>query len=172
MRGRNNYAEIRIDYFQNATSAFEAFKVGDIDIRTEGDPNRWQNGYDFPAATDGRVVKVELDTGLPAGMSSLVFNTRRKPLSDIRVRKALTLLFDAEWINRQLYRGLYSRDAEFLRAVGAVVQRQCRQAHWNSPCSATTPAKSTRRYSPAASVSHSRMAAALTARISGRRLPC
>jgi peptide/nickel transport system substrate-binding protein len=43
----------------------------------------------------------------------LVFNTRRPAFSDIRVRQALTLLFDFEWINRNYFFGLYGRSASF-----------------------------------------------------------
>ena len=62
---------------------------------------------------DGRVVKRAFDIGLPAGMTALVFNTRRKVFADPRVREALIYLFDFEWINRTLYAGLYSRTQSY-----------------------------------------------------------
>jgi peptide/nickel transport system substrate-binding protein len=92
---------------------FEAFKAGEIDVRPEDDPGRWIGGYDFAAARDGRVVKREFDTRLPAGMSSLVFNTRRAAFEDVRVRRAFVLLFDAEWINRSLFDNAYERTLSF-----------------------------------------------------------
>jgi peptide/nickel transport system substrate-binding protein len=112
-RGRFNFDEVRIEYFRDGASLFEAFKAGEIDLRFEEEAGRWIEGYRFPAASEGRVVQRELATGLPAGMSALVFNTRRPPFRDQRVRRAFILLFDAEWINRNLYNGLYQRTQSF-----------------------------------------------------------
>jgi peptide/nickel transport system substrate-binding protein len=112
-RGRFNFDEIRFDYFRESSVMFEAFKTGQVDLWPEEDPRRWANGYDFPAVRDGSVVKAEFDIGLPAGMTALVFNTRRKVFADPRVRQALIYLFDFEWINRTLYAGLYSRTQSY-----------------------------------------------------------
>jgi len=112
-RGRFNFDQIRFDYFREGSVMFEAFKTGQVDLWPEDDPRRWANGYDFPAVADGRVVKRAFDIGLPAGMTALVFNTRRTVFSDPRVRAALIYLFDFEWINRTLYAGLYSRTQSY-----------------------------------------------------------
>jgi peptide/nickel transport system substrate-binding protein len=112
-RGRFNFEEIRIEYFRDAASLFEAFKAGEIDLRIEEDPGRWIEGYRFAAVNEGRVIKREFETGLPAGMSALIFNTRRPMFRDPRVRRAFMLLFDAEWINRNLYNGLFKRTQSF-----------------------------------------------------------
>lgn len=112
-RGRFNFDEIRFDYFREASVMFEAFKTGQVDLWLEEDPRRWASGYDFPAVADGRVVKGTFDIGLPAGMTALVFNTRRGVFADPRVREALILLFDFEWINRTLYAGLFKRTQSY-----------------------------------------------------------
>jgi peptide/nickel transport system substrate-binding protein len=112
-RGRYNFDEIRFDYFREGSVMFDAFKSGQIDLWPEEDPRRWANGYDFPAIRDGRAVKREFDIGLPAGMTALVFNTRRAVFKDSRVREALINLFDFEWINRTLYAGLYRRTQSY-----------------------------------------------------------
>lgn len=112
-RGRFNFDQIRFDYFREGSVMFEAFKTGQVDLWAEDDPRRWANGYNFPAVKDGRVVKRAFDIGLPAGMTALVFNTRRKVFADARVREALIYLFDFEWINRTLYAGLYSRTQSY-----------------------------------------------------------
>jgi len=112
-RGRFNFDEIRFDYFREGSVMFEAFKTGQVDLWPEEDPRRWANGYDFAAVKDGRVVKADFDIELPAGMTALVFNTRRKVFADPRVRQALIYLFDFEWINRTLYAGLYSRTQSY-----------------------------------------------------------
>ena len=123
-RGRYNFDEIRFDYFREGSVMFDAFKSGQIDLWPEEDPRRWANGYDFPAVRDGRAVKREFDIGLPAGMTALVFNTRRAVFADARVREALIYLFDFEWINRTLYAGLYRRtQSYFERSVLASAGR-------------------------------------------------
>src|SRR5260221_10102230 len=88
---------------------FEAFKKGFYDIQPEGDPSAWTSSYDFPAVTDGRVVKEVFKTGLPKGMQGFAFNTRRPIFSDIRVRKALAKTLDFDWINKNLYFGAFVR---------------------------------------------------------------
>lgn len=117
-RGRFNFDEIRFDYYREGSAMFDAFKTGQIDLWPEEDPRRWANGYDFPAIRDGRAVKREFDIGIPAGMTALVFNTRRPVFADPRVREALIYLFDFEWINRTLFAGLYRRtESYFERSI-------------------------------------------------------
>jgi peptide/nickel transport system substrate-binding protein len=112
-RGLWNFDEIRLDYYREANGQFEAFKRGLYDFRVETEPLRWHDGYDFPAARNGGVIRESIKTGLPQPSEFLVFNTRRPIFSDIRVRQALTLLFDFEWINRNYFFGLYTRSAGF-----------------------------------------------------------
>jgi len=112
-RGRFNFDRIRIEYFRDQTGLFEAFKSGEIDVRSEDDAGRWAEGYDFPAVRDGRIARAELPTGWPAGMTALVFNTRRPYFADARVRRALILAFDFEWVNRNLFHGHYARTQSF-----------------------------------------------------------
>lgn len=112
-RGLWNFDEIRLDYYREANGQFEAFKRGLYDFRVETEPLRWHDGYDFAAVRNGEVVRDSIKTGLPQPSEFLVFNTRRPQFSDIRVRQALTQLFDFEWINRNYFFGLYARSAGF-----------------------------------------------------------
>jgi peptide/nickel transport system substrate-binding protein len=112
-RGLWNFDEIRLDFYRESNGLFEAFKRGLYDFRIEHEPLRWHDGYDFPAARNGEVIRDTITTGLPQPSEFLVFNTRRPVFSDIRVRQALTLLFDFEWINRNYFFGLYARAAGF-----------------------------------------------------------
>lgn len=121
--GHDNFDEIRIDYYRDQNSLFEAFKKGLVDIAIEGDPARWAQGYDFPAVNDGRVIKDAFERGVPQGMLGMVYNTRRPTFSDPLVREALVHLLDFEWINKNLYFGLYERtngyfDGSDLSSVG------------------------------------------------------
>ena len=112
-RGFWNFDEVRFDYYREANSHFEAFKRGLYDVRNDNDPGRWQTAYDFPAVRDGQVIKEALPTGVPKVSSYFVFNTRRAVFSDIRVREAISLLFDFEWINHSYFFDLYQRTAGY-----------------------------------------------------------
>ncbi len=112
-RGFDNYDEIRITYFRDDNAMFEAFKKGLISSRIEGDPGRWAEGFDFPAAVDGKVVKKSFKSGLPSGMLGFVFNTRRDKFADPKLRRALASLFDFDWANKNLFFGAYKRTKSY-----------------------------------------------------------
>jgi peptide/nickel transport system substrate-binding protein len=112
-RGLWNFDEVRFDFYRDANSHLEAFKRGLYDFRTELDPTRWQVAYDFPAVRDGRVIKESFPTGVPKPSSFFVFNTRRPVFRDVRVREAISFLFDFEWINHGYFFDLYRRTASY-----------------------------------------------------------
>ncbi len=112
-RGLWNLDEVRFDYYRDSNAYHEAFKRGLFDVRTETDPGHWQTAYDFPALREGRVVKETFGSDLPKASSFYVFNTRRGVFADIRVREAISLLFDFEWINHNLFFDLYRRSGSY-----------------------------------------------------------
>ena len=112
-RGFYNFDEIDVQYFRDGNSLFEAFKAGLLDYRDETSTTRWSSGYDFPAVRDGRVVTEALKNENPKGLEGFVFNTRRPLFQDIRLREALGMMFDFEWVNANLYSGLYTRTKSF-----------------------------------------------------------
>ncbi|HEY9211368.1 MAG TPA: extracellular solute-binding protein, partial [Ancylobacter sp.] len=112
-RGNFNFDSLRYDFYRDVNSQFEAFKRDLYDIRFETDPTRWKTGYDFPAVRDGRIIREEIETGMPKPYSALIFNMRRDIFSDARVRAAMVELFDFEWANENLYFGLYRRNGSF-----------------------------------------------------------
>ncbi len=107
--GHHNFDEIRYDYYRDAGIALEAFKAGEYDHRYEFSANRWATAYDFPAAADGRVTRTMFDHGIPSGLRAFAFNLRQPMFQDRRVRRALALVFDFEWINKTLLQGAYER---------------------------------------------------------------
>ena len=113
MRGLYNFDEITIDYYRDPNAMFEAFKAGLYDVRIEDDGARWRSDYDFPAARRGEVVVAHIPTGLPKGVSGFAFNTRRAMFNDREVREALASMFDFEWINANLFGGVYRRSRGF-----------------------------------------------------------
>lgn len=108
-RGFWNFDEIHLDWYRDAATLFEAFRKGVVDIRAESDPGRWVQGYAIAPREKSRVVQEEFTSAQPAGMRALVFNTRRSLFADRRVRQALALLFDFEWLNRTYFHGRWRR---------------------------------------------------------------
>ncbi len=108
-RGLWNFDTVRFDYYKDNNAAFEAFKKGDADIRVENDPVRWTTGYDFHAKIEGEVILETIEQRSPAATTGFAFNTRRKIFEDVRVREAISLAFDFEWANANLFSNLYRR---------------------------------------------------------------
>jgi peptide/nickel transport system substrate-binding protein len=111
--GFDNYDQISVEYFLQENTLFEAFKKGEIDLYQEGNPTKWARGYDFPAAVSGAVVKDAIRPKTPSGMLGFVFNTRRPVFQNRDLRKALTLVFDFEWVNRSLFENAYKRTQSY-----------------------------------------------------------
>ena len=107
--GTNNFDEIRYEYFRDGTVALEAFKGDQLDWRTENSAKNWATAYDFPAVSDGRVVKEEFPNRSSGIMQGFALNIRRDKFKDTRVRRALNLAFDFEEMNRQLFFSQYER---------------------------------------------------------------
>ncbi|WP_319520021.1 extracellular solute-binding protein [uncultured Martelella sp.] len=113
MVGFANYDKVTIDYYLQDSTLFEAFKKGAVDAYIDEDPGHWARAYDFPAANEGRVVKDEFHPQTPTGMMGFVFNTRRPKFEDVRVRKALSDIFDFQWVNRTLFDNAYVRTESY-----------------------------------------------------------
>ncbi|WP_409976937.1 extracellular solute-binding protein [Afifella sp. JA880] len=122
-RGFDNFDEIRLEYFRDTNTYFEAFKKGLFDYHREKDPSRWQTGYRFPAVEQGLVKLEKFDTGIPKGMNGFFMNTRKPVFADKRVRQALGYFLDFKWLNENLFLGAYDRTASYfegseLSAIG------------------------------------------------------
>ena len=108
--GIYNFDKLRVDFFVERQAAFEAFKKGDVTIREEATSVTWANDYNFPAVVAGKVKK---STDFPAekrpALQAWYYNTRRETLADPRTRLGLSLAFDFEWTNKNLFFGSYVR---------------------------------------------------------------
>jgi peptide/nickel transport system substrate-binding protein len=111
--GFDNYDRISVEYFLEDNTLFEAFKKGEIDIYPDGSPTHWARAYNFPAIRTGDAVKEAFTPQLPTGMLGFVFNTRRSIFADVNVRAGLSLAFDFEWANRNLFENAYTRTESF-----------------------------------------------------------
>jgi len=114
-KGRHNFAEIKYDYYKDATVALEAMKAGNIDFRQENISKNWATAYESPALEDGRLVKELIEDNNTQPMQGFILNNRRAPLDDIRVRRALGLAFDFEWMNKNLFYGAYTRTKSYFQ---------------------------------------------------------
>lgn len=111
--GTNNFDRVRIEYFRDSTVSMEAFKAGQIDLRSENISKNWATAYDFPAQQKGLVIKHDFTHHLPTGMQGYVMNTRRPIFSNRLVRQALAQVFDFEWENKNLFYSSYVRTTSY-----------------------------------------------------------
>lgn len=114
-KGRFNFDELAFEYFFDETGAFQAFLAGDIDKFVDMSAQRWETMYDTPAVREGRIKRFTVESWWPLGMNGFFFNLREDRFSDIRVRKALALLFDFEWPNENVFHGAYRRTRSYFQ---------------------------------------------------------
>ncbi|TPK70317.1 ABC transporter substrate-binding protein [Mesorhizobium sp. B2-4-15] len=112
-RGFDNYDQITIEYFLNANAKTEAFKKGICAIDDETDPVKRERDIDFPAFRKGDVKAENFDTGIPPVVTGFLFNTRLPKFSNPVVRRALGMLYDFEWANKNLFDGKYTRTMSY-----------------------------------------------------------
>ncbi len=114
-KGSKNFAVIQYDYYRDLTVALEALKAGDVDFREEYISRNWKTAYDFPALRQGRVIKEDLPDGSIQPMQAFMFNLRKQKYADRRVRQAIGLAFDFEWLNKNLFFDAYKRNTSFFQ---------------------------------------------------------
>ncbi len=108
-KGLFNFDRIVHQLYRDDTAQLEGFKAGDFDVSFEFRAKNWARGYQGPRFRSGELIKHEFPHHNGAGMQGFVMNLRRPLFQDIRVRKALALAIDFEWMNRQLFFGQYTR---------------------------------------------------------------
>ena len=111
--GRNNFDELRYEYFRDSTVALEAFKGDQVDWRTENSAKNWATAYDFPAVTEKRVLLEEFPNRSSGIMQAFALNIRRDKFKDPRVRRALNFAFDFEEMNKQIFFDQYKRISSY-----------------------------------------------------------
>nr|VFK56358.1 MAG: microcin C transport system substrate-binding protein [Candidatus Kentron sp. TUN]VFK60649.1 MAG: microcin C transport system substrate-binding protein [Candidatus Kentron sp. TUN]VFK69944.1 MAG: microcin C transport system substrate-binding protein [Candidatus Kentron sp. TUN] len=112
-RGQYNFQEIYYDYYRDTTVIREALKAGNIDYRVENQAKAWATDYHVPAVRKGWLIKESIPHRRPAGMQAFIMNTRRPVFSDRKVRSALSLAMDFEWINKNLFFSQYTRTQSY-----------------------------------------------------------
>lgn len=118
--GTNNFDILKVEYFADYTTAFEAFKSGAYSFREEFMSKIWATDYNFPALEKGWVKREQLPDGRPSGTQGFWFNLRRDKFTDPRVREAIGMAFNFEWSNASLFYGLYQRTDSFWENSGTL----------------------------------------------------
>ncbi len=108
-RGTANFDRITVKIYKDNTARLEALKAGEFDLMRFFSAGDWARRVTGRRFDSGELVKAEFQHRLPTGFQSYVLNTRRSPLNDIRVREALGLALDYEWMNRQMFYNSYQR---------------------------------------------------------------
>jgi microcin C transport system substrate-binding protein len=115
--GRDNFDELRFEYFRDSTVALEAFKADQMDWRSENSAKNWATAYDTPAVREKRIVLEEFPIRNVGVMQAFAFNTRRDKFKDGRLRRAFNLAFDFEEMNKQIFFGQYKRIASYFEGT-------------------------------------------------------
>ncbi|MBI5786897.1 MAG: ABC transporter substrate-binding protein [Rhodocyclales bacterium] len=108
-RGMFNFERIVFQIYKDDMAQLEAFKAGNFDVSFEFRAKNWARGYQGPKFRSGDLIRKEFVHHNGADMQGFVMNLRRPLFADVRVRKALSLALDFEWMNRQLFFGQYTR---------------------------------------------------------------
>lgn len=114
-RGRWNFDTIRYDYYLDDNVAFEAFKAGAFDMRQEVSAKNWATRYIGKNFANHYIVKDEQKNESAQDTRWLAFNIQRPVFADRRVRQAITLAFDFEWMNKALFYNAYSRSNSYFQ---------------------------------------------------------
>lgn len=113
--GRYNIDRVVYDYYRDRDIAWEAFKAGLTDFRTDARAATWAIGYDFPAYREGLVKRITVPDVNPSLMQAFVFNLRKEKFQDPRVREALSLAFDFPWLNTNIFYNAYQRTESYFQ---------------------------------------------------------
>ncbi len=102
--GQNHFDLITYEYYRDDTAALESFLKGNLTLRRENDPRRWNEQYDNPS-----IEKLEFEHGRPQQAEAIIMNLRSPLFEDIRVREALFLAFDGDWIKQNFFQDSLKR---------------------------------------------------------------
>jgi len=108
-RGMFNFDTITVKYFKDQIVSVEAFKAGEFDFMVVNIAKQWQRDLNGRRFESGALLKKRFPHKNDAGMQGFIFNTRKTLFNDPKVRRALGLALDFEWINKTLFFDQYTR---------------------------------------------------------------
>jgi microcin C transport system substrate-binding protein len=115
-RGRYNFDRITYKIYKDTTAQTEAFKAGEFDYLRTFSAREWARTYVGKKFDSGELIKAELPVKNAGDFQGFLINVRREKFKDPRVRQALGLAFDFEWMNRQMMYNAYQRVRGFFNA--------------------------------------------------------
>jgi microcin C transport system substrate-binding protein len=83
------------------------FKRGDLDFHLVRVAREWVEEMNFDRVQRGLIQKRKVFNEYPQSTYGIAFNTRRQPWDDIRVRRAMTHLFNRELLIQKLFYNEY-----------------------------------------------------------------
>ena len=107
--GTYNFERINYKLYSDATARLEAFKAGEYDALVENVARNWVRRDVGKKFDSGELIKCEFPHHNGTGMQGFILNQRRPLFGDVRVRKALDLALDFQWLDRQLFYSQYKR---------------------------------------------------------------
>lgn len=113
--GLYNFDSMHYDIYRDETVAVEAIKSGQYDFREEYIARNWATAFNIPAVEQGRLIKTKVPNEIPRGMQAFLFNMRQSKFVDPRVREAIGLSLDFQWMNESLFYGAYERNTSFFQ---------------------------------------------------------
>jgi microcin C transport system substrate-binding protein len=108
-RGMFNFDRIIYKLYKDNTAQLEAFKAGEFDYIQAFIAREWARAYTGKPFDSGRLIKKELQHGNAGDFQGFLMNARLEKFKDVRVRQAIGLAMDYEWMNRQLFYKAYTR---------------------------------------------------------------
>lgn len=114
-RGQYNFDEVIFDVYRDETVAVEAIKSGQYDFRQEYIARNWATAFNTDSVKNGKLIKTKIPHKIPSGMQAFLFNIRQHKFSDVRVREAISLTMDYEWMNKTLFYNAYERSSSFFQ---------------------------------------------------------
>lgn len=108
-KGHYNFDQVTYKLYLDDTGRFEGLKAGEFDLKREFISRNWARQYTGRVFDSGVVKKQVFEHHNPGDFQGYVFNLRKPKFQDIRVRQAIALTMDFDWLNRQMFYGLYKR---------------------------------------------------------------
>lgn len=115
-RGLYNFDRLTYRMYKDDTAKTEAFKAGEFDYIQVGTARAWARTYVGRKFDTGELVRREVPSHNAGTFSAWYLNTRRAKFADPRVRHAIALAQDFEWMNRRLFYSSYQRTQSWFPA--------------------------------------------------------
>ena len=116
--GRDNFDELRFEYFRDGTVALEAFKANTVDWRIENSAKNWATAYNFPAVTEKRVILEQFPQNSVGMMQAFRPSTLAATSSRTRgYGSRSTTRSTSKRSNKQIFFGQYTRIASYFEGT-------------------------------------------------------